>query len=182
MKSNASNSNTQVLVFGLDEAGRPKAGRFSQKEAEAAKEAAISMKFSVGEFASGQAEDLLRQIPPGRIHARGKAFLPAIKKEVYDLLTAEVSKAPAVEEATGSALEQSLARANAEQAAALPTSWDTIAPGHMVLFCELPGDGFYEAIVVKRDNERLTLRFRDFPKHQSVQTHLRSVALVHPGL
>jgi hypothetical protein len=182
MKSNASSSNTQVLVYGLDEAGKPKAGLFSQKEAEAAKEAAISMKLSVGEFALGQAEDLLKQMPPGRLHAKGKAFVPYIKQELYNLLEAELGKLPVGRATSGSAIEKSLERAKAEQASALPTSWDAIAPGHMVLFCELPGDGFYEAIVVKRDDESLTLRFRDFPKHQTIQTHIRSVALVHPGL
>jgi hypothetical protein len=182
MKSNTSNGNIQVLVYGLDDTGKPKAGRFSQKEAEAAKEAAISMKLNVGEFASGPAENLLKQIPPGRLHAKGKAFVPYVKQELYDMLSAEVSKAPGVQGATGSSLDQSLARAKAEQASALPTSWDAIAPGHLVLFCERAMDGFYEAIVVKRDNEILTVRFRDFPKHQSVQTHIHSVALVHPGL
>jgi hypothetical protein len=108
--------------------------------------------------------------------------VPFVKQTIYDQLLVEVAKLPSRTEPTGSSLDQSLARARADQASALPTSWDAIAPGHMVLLCERPMDGFYEAIVVKRDNEILTVRFRDFPKHQSVQTHIHSVALVHPGL
>jgi hypothetical protein len=182
MKANSPNTNSQFIVFGLDDTGKPKAGRFTHKEAEAAKAAATSMKLNIREFTSAEAEDLMKQIPVGRIHAKGKAFIPFIKQELYDMLSAEASKTPATQEATSSTLEQSLARAKTAQASALPTSWDTIAPGHMVLFCELPGDGFYEAVVIKRDNEILTMRFRDFPKHQTIRTHIHSVALVHPGL
>jgi hypothetical protein len=181
MKANSPNTNSLFIVFGLDDTGKPKAGRFTHKEAEAAKEAAASMKLTVREFASSEAEDLMKQIPVGRIHARGKAFISYVKQELYDRLIAETKKPP--EQGTaGSALELSLTRIRADHASALPLSWDAIAPGHMVLYCELPGDGFYEAVVVERENESLTLRFRDFPKHQSIRTHIRSVALVHPGL
>lgn len=181
MKANSPNTNNQLIVFGLDDTGKPKAGRFTHKEAEAAKEAAASMKLTLREFAPSEAEDLMKQIPVGRIHARGRAFISYIKQELYDRLIAETKKQP--EQGTaGSALEQSLSRIRADHASALPSSWDAIAPGHLVLLQESLPAGWFEAVVVSRDKEQLTLRFRDYPKYPTIVRHLYSVGLVHPGL
>ena len=57
MKANSPNTNSQFIVFGLDDTGKPKAGRFTHKEAEAAKDAAASMKLTVHEFAASEAEE-----------------------------------------------------------------------------------------------------------------------------
>jgi hypothetical protein len=181
MKANSPNTNSQFIVFGLDDTGKPKAGRFTHKEAEAAKDAAASMKLSVHEFSASEAEDLMKEIPVGRIHAKGKAFIPYVKQELYDRLLAETKKQPP-HEAAGSALEQSLTRIKTEQASALPSGWDAIAPGHMVLLQESLPAGWFEAVVVARDKEQLTLRFRDYPKYPTFVRHLYSVGLVHPGL
>jgi hypothetical protein len=52
----------------------------------------------------------------------------------------------------------------------------------LVLLQESLPAGWYEAVVIARDNEQLTLRLRDYPKYPSFIRHLRSVALVYPGL
>jgi hypothetical protein len=181
MRTNNLDSKIQVIVFGLDETGKPRAGRFSAKEAEAAKEAAASAKLTLWETTASTTDGFIKEIPVGRIHGKGSAIIPYVKQALYDQLVAAATKASETEP-TASALAQSLARAKAEHASALPASWDAIAPGHAVLYMELAGDGFYEAIVVKREDEHLTLRFRDFPKHQTIHTHIRSVALMYPGL
>lgn len=182
MKASPSTANSQFVVYGLDETGKPKAGRFTHKEADAAKEAAVSMKLTIREFVPPQADDLVKQIPPGRVHAKGKAFIPYIKQELYDRVIAEIAEQPAEQRASGTALTLSLARTKAEQASALPTNWDSIAPGHLVLLQESLVAGWYEAVVVARSNEQLTLRFRDYPKYPTFHCHIHSVALVHPGL
>ena len=46
-------------------------------------------------------------------------------------------------------------------AAALPASWDNIEVGHMVIAAE--GQPWYAAIVVARDGDMLTLKWRDYP-------------------
>jgi hypothetical protein len=64
----------------------------------------------------------------------------------------------------------------------LPRSWESIAVGHMVLVHESPTDGWWEATVLKREDEILTLRFRDYPKQPTFIRHINTVALVNPGL
>ncbi len=64
----------------------------------------------------------------------------------------------------------------------LPRSWESITVGHMVLVHESPADGWWEATVLKREDEILTLRFRDYPKQPTFIRHINTVALVNPGL
>jgi hypothetical protein len=52
----------------------------------------------------------------------------------------------------------------------------------MVLVHESPADGWWEATVLKREDEILTLRFRDYPKQPTFIRHINAVALVNPGL
>ena len=115
MKTNTTHSKIQILVYGIDETGKPKAGRFAATEAEAAKEAATSMKLSFCEVNAPATDGLMKEIPAGRIHAKGKGFVPFVKQSIYDQLLAEVAKLPSRTEATGSSLDQSLARAKADQ-------------------------------------------------------------------
>ena len=49
-------------------------------------------------------------------------------------------------------------------ATGLPRAWDEIAPGHLVIAQEALEYGWWEAIVLARDGDMLTLRFRDYPK------------------
>jgi hypothetical protein len=43
----------------------------------------------------------------------------------------------------------------------LPRSWDEIEIGHLVLAPEAGGEGYWETIVVAKDNDMLTLTWRD---------------------
>ena len=63
----------------------------------------------------------------------------------------------------------------------LPRSWEGITVGHMVLLHESPEDGWWEGIVIKREDDLLTLRLRDFPKQGTFIRHINTVALVNPG-
>jgi hypothetical protein len=48
--------------------------------------------------------------------------------------------------------------------AQLPRSWDEIAPGHLVIAQESLDYGWWEAIVLDRKDDMLTLRFCDYPR------------------
>ena len=62
----------------------------------------------------------------------------------------------------------------------LPTSWDAIKPGHVVLIQDSLIGGWYEAIVVGRTGDKLTLRWRDYPGWPKVNVRASAVALVNP--
>ena len=63
----------------------------------------------------------------------------------------------------------------------LPRTWDSIQPGHVVLVHESPTDGWWEATVQEREEEILTLKFRDYPRQPKFQRHISQVALINPG-
>ncbi|WP_342712885.1 hypothetical protein AAFG13_18180 [Bradyrhizobium sp. B124] len=82
-----------VIVYGLDPAGKPKAGRFPGKQANLARKAALALKLAVCNVNRPKLIEIASKIPIGRLHAQGKAFLPFIKRELYDELATVVSPA-----------------------------------------------------------------------------------------
>src|ERR1700674_5007265 len=99
---------TQLFVYGLDEAGKPKGARFPATETERVLPVATAMKLQSSQACSEEVADLGMKLPVGRIYARGKAFIPNIKRDLYDKLLAaiaiseEADRSPA-EQRTGAA-------------------------------------------------------------------------------
>lgn len=162
-----------LIVFGLDTAGKPKAGRFTEKHAAVATKAAKSLKLSIIPGDRPAVSDLLKKIPVGRLHAQGRAFIPYIKKQLFDQIQAAATPTSlAAKSNPGPAVTET-------PAAKPPPSWDDIAEGHLVLYHEGPRDGWWEAVVLARDGETLTLKYRDFSRYPAFQCHYRAVALPH---
>jgi hypothetical protein len=173
-----------LLVFGLDENGKPKGARFVASQFEPASQAALTMNLHICEALSDDLVELSKKLPSGRIYARGRAFVPFIKRDLYDKLHAAsgglVRDAAAAEPEKGT-----LADGNAAPAAkpadaqpvvkGLPRYWDQIQPGHLILNFEGPGEGWWEAVVVTRSDQMLTLRYRDFPKVAKFDRHISTV-------
>ena len=63
-------------------------------------------------------------------------------------------------------------------ASGLPQNWESVASGNMVLADEGGGEGWWEAIVIERENDILTLRYRDYPKAPKFQRKRRAAALL----
>jgi hypothetical protein len=55
-----------------------------------------------------------------------------------------------------------------------------IAPGHLVIAQEALDYGWWEAIVLGRTGDMLTLRFRDYPKLPKFARHRTAIALMSP--
>ena len=56
-----------------------------------------------------------------------------------------------------------------------------IAVGHLVIAQEAKWDGWWEAIVLARDGDMLTLKWRDYPWQSNVVRHAGTVALLKPS-
>lgn len=175
-----------MFVFGLDENGKPLAARFPDA-LDSIADAAFKMGLKVVVVIPTEMEELVKKLPQGRIYASGKAFVPNVRKDLYDKILAGLAKA--AEEGRDLALElkkEPEAPSTSPECVSpitsgLPRSWETIGVGHMVLVHEGPADGWWEAVVEIRDNEILTLRYRDFPKLAKFNRHINTVALVNPG-
>ena len=135
--------------------------------------------------------ELGMKLPPGRVYASGKAFVPNIKRGLHDELVAVLAQpgdtsqphklAYPPGQTPDDASADSAVRCVSPITSGLPRSWETIGVGHMVLVNESPVDGWWEAVVIKREEEILTLRFRDYPKQPTFIRHINTVALVNPG-
>ena len=62
----------------------------------------------------------------------------------------------------------------------MPKSWDDIAVGHLVIAHESAAEGWYEAIVLARDGDMLTLKWRDYRDYANFVRHAGTVALLKP--
>jgi len=188
----------QLFVYGLDEAGKPKGARFLMSDMETVFPVVTAQKLQF--FDGGSSEEAVKlgmKLAVGRIYARGKSFIPNIKRDLYDGILAalgsdkaEHDRSQAERTATAAAAHE--APKSPEQAPAyvpailpplasgLPQNWESIAAGNMVLADEGPGEGWWEAIVISRDNEILTLRYRDYPKAPKFERYISTIALINP--
>src|ERR1019366_3611131 len=69
--------NTQLFVYGLDEAGKPKGARFPATERETVLPVVTAQKLLF--FDGGGSEEMVKlgmKLAVGRIYARGKALIP----------------------------------------------------------------------------------------------------------
>ena len=168
-----------VLVFGLDDNGKPKGARFLAEQIEQAREASTSINLELHEALTEPQQELAHKLPSGRIYAKGRAFVPFIKRDLFDKLAAATSSTATSANAKSTA--PTVPTPSQPQVTGLPKTWGSIEPGHLVLTNETAREGYWESIVVGRDGDMLTLRYRDFPRLPPFERHVSVVALINPG-
>lgn len=183
---NPMKNGSPMFVFGQDETGKPRGARFTDT-LDSTATVCFDMGLKVVVSIPTEMTELVGKLPLGRVYSSGKAFVPNIRKDLYDKILAGLAKA--AEEGNDRVLQ--LNRESEPQTeptpcvspttSGLPRSWETIGTGHMVLVHEGPTDGWWEAVVEVRDGEILTLRYRDYPKMPTFSRHINTVALVNPG-
>jgi hypothetical protein len=162
-----------LIVLGIDEAGKPQAARFPASQSDLAAKAAKAMNLIVGKADGGALVELAEKLPTGRLYATGRGFVPRVRQNLYDKIVEQLKLA-------GQPVPKQTDQTNAEQPKAeLPASWDDVAVGHLVIAHEGAWDGWWEAIVLARDGDMLTLKWRDYDQPNVVR-HVGSVALLKP--
>jgi hypothetical protein len=161
----------KVVVFGLDSNWRPHAAWFSQTQADQARTAAKQLRLNVIEVANGTAADLVAKLPAGQIHAAGPAMVPPVREDLYEKVVATINPHGEAGQDPGDPTGTDF-----------PSSyWDAIKPGHVVLAQESLIGGWYEAVVVGRTGNKVTLRSRDYPGYPNFTVPVTAVALVGPA-
>jgi hypothetical protein len=163
-----------LIVLGRDEAGKPQAARFPASQLDLATKAAKAMNLVIGKAGGPALAELAEKLPTGRLYATGRGFVPSVRRNLYDMIVEQLKLAgqPVPGETDQAAPEQT--------APGLPATWDDIAVGHLVIAHESAIEGWWEAIVLARDGEMLTLKWRDY-NQPNVVRHAGSVALLKPG-
>jgi len=62
-----------------------------------------------------------------------------------------------------------------------PRDWDDVSVGHLVIAQANAEDGWWEAVVIAREGDMLTMRWRDYPGYPKFVQHRTAVALLKPG-
>ena len=153
------------VLFGPDEFGKPRGARFSATDPEVLAKAAQTMSLRLFEAADPELAEIAKQLPAGRLHASGQGLVPYIKGDLHN----ELVNATAGDQQPGDP---------AATNETLPRNWDDIAPGHLVIARETLECGWWEAVVIERSGDLLTLRHRDFHAYPNFVRHRSAVALI----
>jgi hypothetical protein len=161
-----------LIALGFDEHQKPRGARFDGADANLVTKAAQLMDLNVYEPKTKELAELAKKLPIGRLYANGKAFVANIRQNLYSQIIVELAPEP------GAAV--STQQDTPPVATGLPKSWDDIAPGHLVIAQESLEHGWWEAIVIARNGDMLTLRFREYPKLPKFARHRNAIALMSP--
>lgn len=184
--ASATKTPVALILVGLDNQGKPHAASFTAEQADAATLAADIMEMASIEVQGDELLALAGSLPKGKLFESGKAFVPFTKRETYDrlatFLDADYLAAAAIRiEAAKVAAAESYAKASkGEPALRLPEDWSKLAVGDLVLATEDPADGWWACEVIEMvDDDRVRLRWRDFPEELPVTKKLTELALLH---
>jgi hypothetical protein len=154
------------VLFGADEYAKPRAARFTGEDSELLAKAAASMHLRLVEVDEPEVAEIAAKLPAGRLHANGKGLVPYVKANLYtDLMFATLAgEAP---QAKPDPAPQDL-----------PRTWDDLVPGHLVIARETLEIGWWEAIVVERTGDLVTVKYRDYPQYPPMVRHRSVIALI----
>jgi hypothetical protein len=165
-----------LVVLGFDEQQKPCGARFVDAKPDLVAKAAQVMGLKVYKPSSPEVADVAKKLPVGQLYANGRAFVPNVRQTLYSDVIVALAGEPQ-QAAVG--LDDD--KASAPIARGLPRNWDEIAPGHLVIAQESLDYGWWEAIVIDRKDDMLTLRFRDYPRLPKFFRHRTAVALMSPA-
>jgi hypothetical protein len=156
-----------VVLFGTDEDDKPRAARFADPNPGLVGKAAQLMDLKLCEASSPELAELAKKLPVGRLYANGRGFVPYVRRDLFAKVVAATGSGPAADKLAPSQIAQGL-----------PKNWEEIATGHLVIAQASLEDGWWEAIVIERAGDMLTLRWRDYPKFPKFTQHCDAVALM----
>jgi hypothetical protein len=184
---------SDVVLFGLDEMGKPRAARFSGEHTDLAAKAAGLMNLALCSVNSAELAAIAQQLPAGRIHANGRGLVPNVRRDLYDKLI-EASEPAAKTDRDNQGTEKpadnqtEIGAPNSDPASPAPNiaqgyprDWDDISVGHLVIAQANAEEGWWEAIVIAREGDMVTMRWRDYPGYPKLVQHRTAVALLKPG-
>jgi hypothetical protein len=148
-----------IILFGLDEQEQPRGAYFKGEDEALLTRMAKGLGLRIGIAIAPHHVAIVNKLPKGDAHATGQKAVPKIALDLYEKLNALVGGETGV------------------ISPAQPKTWDEIAPGHLVIAPDNLSDGWWPAVVVKRHEQKLVLKWRDFPNGDVIKD-VNSVALL----
>jgi len=148
-------------MFGLDKDRKPHAARFMGENEALLAKAAAAMSFRLAVPVSKKHFEITNKLPVGKIHATGNGLVPNVDQPLYDQIISLVGGDPGA------------------ISASLPKSLAQLAPGHLVIAQDTVEDGWWPAVVTKRSNDIVTLKWRDFPGGSEIVRPISTLALLN---
>jgi hypothetical protein len=150
-----------IVLFGLDENEQSRGAQFKQSEEALLTRMAAGLGLRMGIAHAAHQLAVVQSLPKGDVHATGTKAVPVIPLDLYEKLNALVGGDTGV------------------ISTALPQSHDTIEPGNLVIALDSLADGWWPAVVIKRHENNLVLKWRDWPQGEFIRD-ANSVALLNP--
>ncbi|MCJ9749652.1 hypothetical protein MOV61_02835 [Neorhizobium sp. BETTINA12A] len=175
------------ILVGLDDQGKPHASWFAEEDGDAAAVAADLMDMALLDIAGDELTVIAAKLPRGKLFESGKAFVPFVKRSVYDQLARyfdeefAASTAARVEAAQAAAAEGYAKASKGEVPPRQPEDWSKIVVGDLVLAEDAPSEGWFEAEVIEQAaNDQFRLKWRDWPDLPNFSRGITDIALLHP--
>jgi hypothetical protein len=163
-----------VVVFGLDDKGKPHASAFDVSEAKLAQKAAGLMGMQVLRPKTADQRALAAKLPRGRIFASGRGFVPFVGAGLYAAPTGSPGAAEGTSNGRGG-------QGGGNGGPRAPKSPADIGVGSLVLAHDEVNGGWYESLVLRVDGDDLmTLKWRDWPKNPVFARRRSQLALLPP--
>lgn len=190
----------KLIVFGLDEARKPRAAYFSEDDIAKAQRAAELMGLQTLKIDNDERRTEAGKLRQGRLLASGRAILPAVTATAYAGLTAlqdhkPAHLAPGTTESTPQAgatpVKASLMGAPAISRPPLelpsaksshrPWTWGEIRVGSVVLAPEHDEESWWPAVVLNMPTpDRLILKWRDTFEEPAFTRQRNQIGLLNP--
>ena len=168
-KSKSAKPTAKFILFGADEYAKPRAARFSAEDPALLAKAAETMFLRLVQITDPEVAEIATRLPAGRLHANGKGLVPYIKGDLYNELLCATLANQAPEPNPDPSPQD------------LPPTWDELGPGHLVIARETLEVGWWEAVVVERTGDLVTVRYRDYPQYPPMVRHRSAIALISPA-
>lgn len=175
------------ILVGLDDQGKPHASWFGEEDGDAAAVAADLMDMALLDISSDELAAIAAKLPRGKLFESGKAFVPFVKRTVYDQLATYfneefvASTAARVEAAQAATAEGYAKASKGEVPPRQPEDWSKLMVGDLVLATDNPEEGWFAAHVIEvAADEQFRLRWRDYADLPNFTRGITDIALLHP--
>lgn len=176
-----------VVIFGLDDSGKPHASSFVASDTALATKAASLMGMKLLCVTTEHQHSVAERLPKGKVFASGKGFVPFVKASLFAELVAVAPEAVVPDLPVEEAGESPLGASTSSQGflsgnLSRPAHWAEIEAGAVVLAAAATDEGWYECAVLSTEgDDQLRLQYCEWPNEPVFCVQRSQVALIHPA-